>query len=362
METLLESWDRRRVESPSSLALVSRRENRRLDFRDLEERSRTWRRLLGDDPRPAALAAPNGSAFLEAFLALRRLGVSVLSMDSSGTAASRLELCRRLGVARLIHRPGDLRLPAGQEEPESVALPDGLELLTTGAAAAEPPRGTALIKLTSGSTGDPLAACFADACLATGIRQIAEGMEITSRDRVLLTLPLSHSYGFDNGVLSLLVIGTPLILEPSVFAADIQRTAETYGATFLPLVPPLVRSLAGGGWRAGGLRRVICAGGVLPPEFAAEFRAATGLAVHNFYGSTETGGICFERRPEEPEAAGTVGQPLPGVELSLDAAGRVRVDSAANLIGRLGDSGPASGPLSVATGDLGERTAEGRLR
>ncbi|MEM8993488.1 MAG: class I adenylate-forming enzyme family protein [Acidobacteriota bacterium] len=349
MERLLEPFFRRLRNRPDDLAVASRAEATELSFAALDARSTEWMRLLGDDPRPIGVAVGNRTAFVELVLAAWRLGVPAVSMDASGSAADRRALCRALGLARLA---------------ESAADGSGVDLVDVDVVARDTPPGTVLVKLTSGSTGAPLAACFDVDALTAGIGQIGDGMEITDADRVLMALPLSHSYGFDNGVLSLLRLGTPLFLEPSIFPADVLRALRATEATVLPLVPPLVRSLAAASWPgATSLRRVLCAGGALPESSARGFAAASGLPVHNFYGSTETGGICFERRPADPGAIGSVGQPLPGVELLLDGGGRISVRSRANLIGRWGRPQPAAGDgRTVRTGDLGHLDDDGRLR
>lgn len=323
----------------------------RLSFSDVEERvvSRMAelkaRRVAG----LAALATGNCSAFVISYLALRRLGVAVVAMDGALPERQKVATCGEMGVRHLLLRDriADIE-PAATAAESAPYLPDDI----------------GLVKLTSGSTGRPTGACFTDEVLYAGSRQIAEGMDLDAEQRVLLCIPLSHSYGFDNGVLSLLVAGTPLILQPSIFPADLLRALGESDAHFLPLVPPLVRSLGRATWPDDlSLRRVICAGGALLPEAARRFRDASGRHVHNFYGSTETGGISFETAPEEPEARGTVGRPLPGVSLEFDDSRRVVVRSAANRVARWGPEGVVStAGVPVRTGDTAEWTPEGRLR
>ncbi|MCP4655374.1 MAG: acyl--CoA ligase [bacterium] len=355
MESIVESFNRWAVDRRDQEALWSRGEDLRVSFGQLHERVIAWARLLDSEAgRPVAVATGNCAAFCELFLALRSTAVPMVSMDAGLPYAEQLDLCRRLGIATLIHG-GD----AGDRLVDGVRitrLPTDADRITV------PPPDTALIKLTSGSTGEPAGACFRDDSLAIGIRQIGQGMELSEGDRVLIAIPLSHSYGFDNGVLSLAVLGTPLVLEPGFFPAPLLRALAEGEITFFPLVPPLVRSLGQSPWPADlALRKVICAGGALVPEFAEQFRGASGRPIHNFYGSTETGGICFEDRPWKPEAVGTVGRPLPGVTVTLDEVGRVGVDSKANLIGYFGPDREAS-VRRFLTGDTAEWTPQGRLR
>ena len=343
---LLDAFARQVRDRGRAEALWSRKESLRLSFADLEERvaARAAELQSRGVARLAALATGNCASFVTSYLALRRLGVAVVAMDGALPERQKLATCRDLGVRHLLLR-------------DRIAAVDA-------ASPPDLPEGIGLVKLTSGSTGRPTGACFTDEVLFSGIRQIAEGMELDADQRVLLCIPLSHSYGFDNGVLSLVVAGTPLVLQPGIFPADVLRALDESNAHFLPLVPPLVRSLGQANWPVGlPLRRVICAGGALLPEAAQQFRSASGLPVHNFYGSTETGGISFEAAPEEPAAAGTVGRPLPGVRVEFDDTRRVVVYSAANQVARWGPTGVVSTRgESVRTGDTAEWTPSGRLR
>lgn len=365
MSFFLESFERTRREGADAPALWSRGEDLRLSFSQLGEWGLELSRQIGaGEGAPLGVAVGNSVAFCALFLALRHLDLAFIGIDAAMSWEQKVALCRRLGITRLVHRHADAGLESTRQ------LGQGLFLDHFDHEGTRVPPGTALVKLTSGSTGDPLGACFDEKGLEAGIQQIAAGMEIDARDRVLLAIPLSHSYGFDNGLLSLLALGTPLVLEPSFYPAAILRALQESEASVLPLVPPLVRGVAQlKGSPAEGdalfrrlpLRRVLCAGGTLLPETAALFAQTTGVPVHNFFGSTETGGISFERSPEDPAALGTVGHPLPGVDIELDAEGRVAVLSAANTLGHFGRDFVAR-QAPIVTGDLATFTPEGRLR
>jgi acyl-coenzyme A synthetase/AMP-(fatty) acid ligase len=185
-------------------------------------------------------------------------------------------------------------------------------------------------------------------------------MEIGAEDRVLISIPLSHGYGFDNGVLSLAAGGTPLILQPDVFPGAVLRSLCEHEITFFPAVPALIRALGQVAWpKSLVLRRVISASAPLSREAADAFKSASGLPVGQFFGSTETGGISFESRPDDPAAEGCVGFPLPGVRVELADDGVVQVHSKANRFALLPGQ-PV--PTHVETGDRASWSPEGRLR
>jgi acyl-CoA synthetase (AMP-forming)/AMP-acid ligase II len=335
------------------VGLRSEGERREITFRQLGERIDAWARALPRDGL-VALATGNVLAFPELFFALRAAGAAVLLADSGSNPAATLKLCRRLCVSGVLHRD-----PALGGAPVPGAPDPSVRLLPLDDPVA-PPAGTALVKLTSGSTVDPRGACFTEEALAEGIDHIVRGMEITGRDRVLLSIPLGHSYGFDNGVLSLAAAGTPLVLQPDVLPAALLATLRAQAITFFPAVPALVRALAAVDWTGPlSLRSVICASAPLASDVADTFAARARLRVRQFYGATECGGISFEARPDEPAARGTVGFPLPGVRIEIDPEGGVRIHSRANRFALL----PERPVLPhVETGDRAAWTPEGRLR
>lgn len=195
------------------------------------------------------------------------------------------------------------------------------------------PVGTALLKLTSGSTGEPRGVALTAAALRSGGRQILATMGIGAGDRNLVTIPLTHSYGFDNVVLALALAGTAALLTADLTPLRLLRVAREGGATVLPSVPFLLdllsRSSAGGDLPS--LRLVISAGAPLPRETRERFAASFGVRPHTFYGSTECGGITFDREAVATLPEGCVGSPLDGVAVELldaeDGVGRIGVRS-----------------------------------
>ncbi|HXX95164.1 MAG TPA: class I adenylate-forming enzyme family protein [Planctomycetota bacterium] len=339
-------------------AVRSEGERASVSFAGLHERSGVWERGLEkagvEAGRLVALATGNTLAFVELFFALRRRGAAVLIVDDGHAAPGTLEVCRAMGAAGILHRQSSIAGVglAGAPDPS---------VRWTELPGSAPPPGTAIVKLTSGSTLNPRGACFTEEALLEGIDHIVRGMSLTPRDRVLVSIPLGHSYGFDNGVLSLAAAGTPLVLQPDVLPTALLGTIRDRGITFFPAVPALLRALALAEWpRDLPLRSVISASAPMPAETEEAFRVASGLRIQQFFGATEAGGISFETRPDEPHARGSVGFPLPGVRIELHPEDGIRVHSAANRFAIL-PSREAT-PPHVATGDRGEISPDGRLR
>ena len=113
----------------------------------------------------------------------------------------------------------------------------------------------------------------------------------------------------------------------------------------------------------GGRVRVATSGGAPLPFEVAEFFAAAGLPILQAYGLTENVCVAFNR-PDNYKF-GTVGPPMPGCEVRIEADGEILVRSEMMF------SGYYKEPLKTAevlrdgwllTGDLGEQDADGFLR
>lgn len=195
-------------------------------------------------------------------------------------------------------------------------------------------RQPVLLKLTSGTTAAPRAIRFRSEQLLADCIQICDTMGIGADDLNFGVIPLSHSYGFSNLVTPLLVRGVPLVVSrdrmPRALLGDLART----GATVFPGMPVFYQAFCEmeSPPALSKLRLCISAGAPLPLEIARKFREKFERSIHSFYGSSECGGICYDREARLLEP-GFVGQPMRGVQLELLEPGApaslIRVHSAA---------------------------------
>jgi acyl-CoA synthetase (AMP-forming)/AMP-acid ligase II len=274
---------------------------------------------------PIAFSGQNGPAFLAGVLALRRLGHVPLLLDPFAPIVDRDRAATSVGARAIVS------CATGWTEAD---LELEIRPLSTSAATVLPEQ-TAVIKLTSGSTGTPRGVAMTESQLLRDEDALAHTMGISAEDRLLCTLPLSHSYGFTTFALASLVRGVSLVLPADQGPFSPLQAAQELGATVFPTVPTylqgLLRMSQPPAWPAS-IRLVISAGAVLPAHTAAEFRKTFGQPVHVFYGSSECGGICYDRDGGAAER-GTVGTPVDGVEISLspsdsdDSGGLVTVRS-----------------------------------
>jgi long-chain acyl-CoA synthetase len=297
------------------------------------------------------LSAPNGPAFLAGFLALRRGGFVPVLLDPQAPEADRRRAATALDAPSV--------LACASAWPRSHAE---FQLSRIAAPARAPlPRDIAVVKLTSGSTGMPRGVAMRDEQLLADEAALASTMGLCDADRLLAALPLSHSYGFTSLGLSALVRGLTLMLPADQGPFSPLDAARALGATVFPTVPAYIQGLLKvsrpPAWPPT-LRLVTSAGAVLPGATAAQFRETYDRSVHVFYGSSECGGICYDRAGDAAER-GTVGTPVDGVRVSLTAiddddpgGGLVTVESAAVGVTYLPDADPRLAAGRFETSDV----------
>ena len=243
-----------------------------------------------------AFQLPNGAEWLAFFLALQERGLAAMPLDSGLPTGGCTELAQRLRArACFVHGKWHELDPAAPRTP------------------------AACLKITSGSSDAPKAiACRAAHLLADG-RNIAVTMGVRAADRNLAAIPLGHSYGLGNLVMPLISQGTALVCAADYLPRQLVDWIARYRVTVFPGVPALFRVLATlpPGAVITGLRTAISAGAMLSPETAQAFHARFGVKIHNFYGSSETGGISYDRAGEASLTGRSVGKPLRGVSVTL---------------------------------------------
>ncbi len=315
--TLLDCWQDTVRRHGANVALIEAATGQYHTFAQLDARSDAWLRahrtaLAGIAGKSVVFSAPNGARWFDLMLGLIKSQAVAVPMDAAEPAASQ----RRLAEA--------IRAGAIWDQDRFVPV-------ATGGRPARRRWGAShcLIKLTSGSTGTPRPLPFTHTQLIADATQVMSTMNITPSDLNYALIPLGHSYGLGNVTLPLLIAGVPTVCGISPLPHAIEADVAKWKPTVFPGVPAILRALAAtDGLRLESLRRIISAGAPLPVETADAFLRRFGRHVHSFYGSSETGGISFDR-DGRATLAGSVGTPLDGVTLKLLRGNRLQVSSAA---------------------------------
>lgn len=250
-----------------------------------------------------AIQLPNSVEFVATFLAAVRLDLVVFLIDRDATGSEAAAIHRHFGLGRRANVPADARL----------------------------------VKLTSGSTAMPKGIVTTEANLIADCTNICSTMGIAPDDVNLGAIPFSHSYGFSNLIMPLLVQGTPVVVSNDYLPQSLVDLANAYCCTIAPLIPMVFEHLttaAHGSFET--VRTFLSAGAPLPASTSRKFRERFGADIHSFYGCSECGGITYDRRGAAVER-GTVGAALDGVTLTTDAR-RLSIRSASVAAGYLFDA------------------------
>ncbi|MDB6168047.1 MAG: hypothetical protein JWM88_911 [Verrucomicrobia bacterium] len=332
--TLHALWRRTVEADPGAVALIDASTDRTWTRGELAEIGREWaaahaKAVAG---RRVIFAEANGPEWLRVFLGLLAADATAVALDPSEPCAAQRMLAAEADAAFLW---SEGKLEAMQARRGS----------SRG--------GACLLKITSGSTGTPRALPFTDAQMAADSRQVCRTMGIRPADLNLGCIPFGHSYGLGNLVLPLLLQGTAVVSGASVLPQALAGAIQRWRPTVFPAVPALLRGLAEAEIdprQLKSLRTVISAGAPLAPEIAQGFRRKFGLGIHNFYGSSETGGIAYDRSGKAALTGRSVGRPIEGVTLAFGPGGRFTVRSAA--VGGKGRFRPADRGVLNPNGEL----------
>jgi malonyl-CoA/methylmalonyl-CoA synthetase len=249
----------------------------------------------------------------------------------------------------------------------AVELPDTDDELVLDAAA---PDDGALICYTSGTTGAPKGALLTHGNAFATAEALRIAWRWSAADRLILALPLFHVHGLAIGLHGSLGTGASVVLLPRFDAAGVLDAARDHDGTMFFGVPTMYARLAAcvRARELGGLRLCVSGSAPLPAELHRELESVAGIRVLERYGMTET--LMNVSNPYEGERrAGTVGFPLPGVELRLadaDPAGEILVRGPNVFPGywrRPEATRDAFEPDGwFHTGDVGEFDADGYLQ
>jgi acetyl-CoA synthetase len=225
------------------------------------------------------------------------------------------------------------------------------------------PDDPTLIVFTSGTTGEPRAALHPQRYLQGQALQAEHWFGAEKGDLCWCTAASGWSKSARNAFVAPWLRGAAALIHNGRFdPAERLAVVEREGVTVLCQAPTEYRMLARRTelHPVKGLRRMVSAGEALNPEVIGAFEQATGLAIADGYGQTETGAVTGIR-PGDPSKPGSMGRPLPGLETRIEA-GELQLlpSSSPTFFSRYLDGEPFEGEW-WPTGDLVEADGEGFL-
>ena len=184
----------------------------------------------------------------------------------------------------------------------------------------------AVILYTSGTTGQPKGAELRHRNLRDNALsgETLFGASAEEPDTFLAVLPLFHAFGqtvVQNGALA---FGGTIVMLPRFDAATALRLMLAEKVSFFAGVPTMYWGLLGAldesvdvAALKSNLRCAVAGGSALPVEIHKEFAARFGVTILEGYGLSETSPVASFSKYGEPARPGSIGQPIPGVEMEL---------------------------------------------
>jgi malonyl-CoA/methylmalonyl-CoA synthetase len=194
-----------------------------------------------------------------------------------------------------------------------VDIPDGPAVALDEVGPFDP----ALLPYTSGTTGRPKGALLSHGNLLAGAEAVRLAWRWTEHDRLWLALVLFHMHGLGVGINGTLAAGSAAILRPRFDVEELCERANE--ATMYFGVPTNYARIvtSPNAKRLSSLRLCVSGSAPLSADMHREIEQRCGQVVLERYGMTET--VMLVSNPYDGERrAGTVGFPLPGVDLHLD--------------------------------------------
>ncbi|KRE97201.1 long-chain fatty acid--CoA ligase [Nocardioides sp. Soil774] len=246
---------------------------------------------------------------------------------------------------------------------------------------------TAVILYTSGTTGQPKGAELMHRNMISNALASEDlfGADAERPDTLLCVLPLFHSFGQTVIMNAGFAFGGTVVLLPRFEAGPALALMDREDVTFFAGVPTMYWGLLGALDDSGvdvkklaDTMRVAAAGGsALPVEVHKEFERRFGVTILEGYGLSETSPVASFSVWGEPARVGSIGKPIPGVEMKLinpEPGIREDVEDAVDVVGEIAIKGPNimkgyyGRPDATAeaivdgwfrSGDLGRKDADG---
>jgi long-chain acyl-CoA synthetase len=360
---------------------------------------------VGPDAR-VGLRAADGPLWLAAFFGILRAGAIAVPIDATYSDQMARNLGSSLDLKGWVQDTGASLAPA---DVPVVTLDAHRSHEATGSVAPPPPwphddpERFAEVVLTSGTTGDPQSVPVTHSNLRTvldglqaEIGKYQWALRVAPSLHIAVALPLSHLYGQVMGAFLPVLLSANVSFVATMPPAHLAGALRRHSAWVLATVPHTLAKLGdhllevgSGIWGkeamqqrlddARGLswprrwilfdrvrrqlgRRFIAvvSGGAELDRTTEELWSRLGYLVIQGYGLTEAAPLVALNHPLRP-SAGSVGKPLPGIEVKLGESGEILV--------RGGNVTTARGPRTrvddegwLHTGDLGELDESGSVR
>jgi long-chain acyl-CoA synthetase len=297
------------------------------------------RGLAGRGVRPGARVAigmPNVPGFASAYFGCLRAGAVVVPLNVMLTAAETARILQDCEpTVALCSAPFAEVVERAARDVGNIEVVTGDAWSTPAERSGGPPDvevsedGLAVLAYTSGTTGEPKGVMLTHGNLAANLHQQMSipDAHVTREDVVFLSLPLFHIFGL-NVTLGLVTMnGATGILVERFEPVAALRTIQKHRVTVLFGAPTMysawVNTPGADQYDLSSVRLAVSGAAPLSEDTLRSFEQIFGVKIYEGYGLTETAPTLTSNRMGDEPRPGSIGTPLPGVELRLvDDEGR----------------------------------------
>ncbi|MBS4754733.1 AMP-binding protein [Nocardioides sp. zg-ZUI104] len=379
------------LRAPDRTAIID--EHGSITYGELHERSNALAHGLRErGVRPGdgvALMCRNHRGFIEASIAISKLGADVLYLNTAFAGPQLADVLEREQPRVVVHdeeftkllsdAPIEHRVLAWTDgEPSEDSL-EGIVAAQVAAGRTEdlrPPghRGRTVI-LTSGTTGTPKGAPRPQGGIPAAI-SILSRMPLRSGWKCYIAAPLFHTWGFAHYQL-MMMLGTTVVLRRKFDPEGALRLLNEERCDSFAVIPVMLQRILAldeevlDAYPLPELKAVASSGSALPGDLPTRWMDRYGDNLYSVYGSTEIAWASIASPADLREAPGTAGR-LPhktvirildpdGNDVPTGESGRIFVGNDLQIESYTGGGGKEVVDGLMASGDVGRMDAEGRL-
>jgi fatty-acyl-CoA synthase len=364
----------------------------RLTFAEVDDRTNRLASAFADagilEGDQVALMCRNHRGFIEATVALSKVGCTVLYLNTAFAGPQLEEVVKREKPTAIVYDEefSELLENAAKRRKRFIAWHDSedlsdptLDQLMEEGDPAEPvpPENEyKAVILTSGTTGTPKGASRSQPTSILPAAAMLDRIPLRAREKTLIAAPLFHSWGFTHFTFGMLLSST-IVLQRKFDPEQTLAGIAQHQVQACPMVPVMVQRImqlpeeTRRKYDTSSLTSVPLSGSALPGELAIKFMDEFGDVLQNLYGSTEVAWAAIATAQDLRAAPGTAGKPPIGTivkiydqeahEVQQGEVGRIFVGNEMMFEGYTGGGSKEVIDGLMSSGDMGYLDEEGRL-